>query len=327
MIEAPTHPADPRTEWLTNRRTGLGGSDVAGVLGVSPWQSPWSVWADKVGLLPIDDDTNERQEFGLLAEPMLRDYFHRRTGLHVIGEQTSVHHPEHPWARVTLDGLVVESPHSTPDDTLGVFESKTTSEAPWAEVPLHYQCQAQWAMWITGTDRCWFGVLHIAYGRPTFRVYEFQRDDTDIDTLHDRCRRFWFDHVTSGIPPATDGHDATLDALAQVYATTIDGAVEADDDLAEHIDGFVYCRDEIKAFEEQQKTHRAAIAAALGEHTVVTRGADDKGRPVVLATFFEQSRTTFDTAAFAARYPRHARRFSKTTTFRVLRPKTKKESR
>ena len=37
-----------RAEWLQWRRGGLGGSDIAGVLGLSPWSSPWSVWADKV---------------------------------------------------------------------------------------------------------------------------------------------------------------------------------------------------------------------------------------------------------------------------------------
>lgn len=313
---------DDRASWLTERRTGLGGSDVAGVLGLSPWQSPWSVWADKVGLLPLDTDETDAQEFGLMAEPMLRDYFHRRTGLHVIGAQTSVTHPDHPWARVTLDGYVADSPNSDPAAALGVFESKTTSEAPWTDVPIHYQCQAQWAMWVTGQPVCWFGVLHIAYGRVKFRVYEFHRDDTDIATLEDRCRRFWFDHVTTGIPPATDGHDATLAAIEQVYANPPAGStMEADDTLVEHLDAFVYCRDEIKALTEQQQAHRAALTAALGDHTTLTRGVDAKGRPVVLATWTQQTRTGFDLDAFRARYPRHAHRFQTSTTFRVLRPK------
>lgn len=315
-----------RATWLLERRTGLGGSDVAGVLGVSPWQSPWSVWADKVGLLPIDDEQTEGQEFGLLAEPALRELFHRRTGLHVIGAQTVVTHPDHPWARVTLDGYTAESAHSDPADALGVFESKTTSEAPWDDVPIHYQCQAQWAMWITGTEICWFGVLHFAYGRVAFRVYEFHRDDTDITTLQDRCRRFWFDHVTTGIAPATDGHDATLRALAAVYppGTTIDDAVEADTDLAEHVAGYLYCCDEINAFEEQQQIHRAAVQAAMGERTALTFGTDGRGRPIVLATWKPQNASRIDVKTFRARYPRAAARLTTTTATRVFLPKRPK---
>ena len=40
------------TEWHAWRAEGLGASEVAGVLGISPWATPWSVWARKMGLLP-----------------------------------------------------------------------------------------------------------------------------------------------------------------------------------------------------------------------------------------------------------------------------------
>ena len=47
-----------RAEWLNWRRTGLGGSDIAAVLGLSKWRTPWDVWADKKGLLPEKEETN-----------------------------------------------------------------------------------------------------------------------------------------------------------------------------------------------------------------------------------------------------------------------------
>jgi len=36
----------PREQWLALRKKGIGGSDAAGVMGMSPWSSPLSVWAD-----------------------------------------------------------------------------------------------------------------------------------------------------------------------------------------------------------------------------------------------------------------------------------------
>ena len=36
-----------REEWLKARKLGLGGSDMAAVLGLSPWRSPIDVWLDK----------------------------------------------------------------------------------------------------------------------------------------------------------------------------------------------------------------------------------------------------------------------------------------
>ena len=38
-----------RDEWLERRRKTIGGSDAAGIVGLSKWASPFSVWADKTG--------------------------------------------------------------------------------------------------------------------------------------------------------------------------------------------------------------------------------------------------------------------------------------
>ena len=168
-----------RDDWLEWRRNGIGASEVAGVLGLSPWQSPWSIWAEKTGLIPGAGVT-EAMEFGLMAEVMLKQYFEKRTGLYVAGEQTWCAKPGDEWMRCTVDGFVLDPEVSgRPPDTFdlaastAVYEAKTTSEPPWDEVPTHYACQAQWQMAVTGMPVCWFGVLHIAFGRPTFRVYEF----------------------------------------------------------------------------------------------------------------------------------------------------------
>ena len=38
-----------REECLERRRKTIGGSDAAGIVGLSKWASPFSVWADKTG--------------------------------------------------------------------------------------------------------------------------------------------------------------------------------------------------------------------------------------------------------------------------------------
>ena len=96
-----------RDEWLAWRRGGIGASDIAGILGISPWASPYSVWANKVGLV-ADEESTEQMEMGLDMEPAVERMFHRKTGLWVACQQELVQHPDLPWAR-PLDGRVFET--------------------------------------------------------------------------------------------------------------------------------------------------------------------------------------------------------------------------
>lgn len=288
---------DARVAWLLRRRTGIGGSDVAGILGLSPWESPTSVWADKVGLLPLDTTSTSAQEFGKRAEPMLREWFEDRTGLTVTGEQAEHHDPDRPWMRVTLDGEI--------PSVRAVAEWKATSDPPWTDPPIMYQCQAAWAMAITGARRCCFGVLHIAFGRPEFRTYMYERDDHEIRYVVERCHTFWHDHVLTGTPPDVDGHPATTAALSTIYNDTTETAVEADEPLRDTIGEILTATARIQHLEEQVTELKNRVRAALGTATVLADGTDRKGRPKVLATWRTQSRFApgLDLDRLAATYP------------------------
>ncbi len=213
-------------DWLEWRKGGIGASDIAALLGISPWSSPWSVWADKLGLLPPLPDTG-KMEFGRRAEKIIAPWFTDLTGLHIAGEQMWCTNPERPWMRATPDGMVVAHPDTSYEEALGGFEMKFDSRsARWSEVPAHYQAQAQWQMAVTGWQRVWFAVLH----GWRLEVYELERDQADIDLMIERAEQFWHDHVLAEVEPPTDGHDATAAAIAHVYSTVDDDKTVALDD-------------------------------------------------------------------------------------------------
>jgi predicted phage-related endonuclease len=87
-------PAD-RPVWLDWRRTRVGGSDVSAILGISNYGSPWSVWAEKVGLIG-DEPSDELMEAGRWLEHAIAPWFSDRTGLHVIGTQAVVEAADDP---------------------------------------------------------------------------------------------------------------------------------------------------------------------------------------------------------------------------------------
>ena len=64
-------------QWLEKRKNGVGGSDVAAILGLSSWTSEVELWLDKRGeadeVGEIDKrDNSEVLEWGTILEPVIR---------------------------------------------------------------------------------------------------------------------------------------------------------------------------------------------------------------------------------------------------------------
>lgn len=313
---------DTRANWLTDRRSGIGGSDIAAIVGLSPWQSRYSVWADKVGLLPLDEGSSEAMEFGQRAEPMLAGYFTDRTGLYVAGEQMTCTVPDAPWMRCTLDGFAVESPVSDLEQAVAAVEFKTTSATAdeWAqEVPVHYACQATWTSVVTQLPTVMFGVLHLAFGRPTFRVYTFTPTEDDKTLLVNAASSFWRDHVLTGTPPAADGSDATTEALQAAFRGDpgLD-ALEADSALRIECIRVNSLKARIKDAEGSLSEAQNNIRLALGDHTSLINGRDAKGKPIVLATWKPGERRVFDDASALREHPELVEYITKTPTRTLL---------
>lgn len=310
-----------RTDWLAWRRSGIGASDVAGILGLSPWASPFSVWASKIDD-QADDHDNDAMEFGRRAEVMVGPWFTDRTGLTVAGEQARCTHRDDRWKLCTVDGFVLDGPNSDIASALGVLEIKTTgdSAADWAvEVPVHYRCQATWAMHVTDLPRCWFAVLHLAFGRPRFEFYEFERDAAEEAFVVDACSRFWHDHVATGHPPAVDGHSATTDAI-KAHWPTAEGSMEADALTRRMCDRIRAHKATAKLIEANIAEAENELRAALGEREALVDGTGK-----VLASWKPQSTARLDGKALKAARPDIAAEYTTTTTTRVLRVKNLEE--
>src|SRR6185312_7373300 len=134
----------PDNDWHEWRSRGIGASDIAGVLGISPWQSPYSVWTSKALGVSSESSNAEAMRWGTLLEGAILAEASRRLSITIHGEQTRCEHKRYPWARATVDGFFADE-----DGDNGVIEIKTTSEPRWHEVPQHYQAQVQWQLEVT----------------------------------------------------------------------------------------------------------------------------------------------------------------------------------
>ncbi len=62
------------------RKTGLGGSDMASVLGLSPYKTRYELYLEKIGAIKPDDlQDNDLVQFGNIIEHTIADFYQHKT--------------------------------------------------------------------------------------------------------------------------------------------------------------------------------------------------------------------------------------------------------
>jgi len=251
----------PEADWLAARRHGIGASEIAAVMGISPYDSPFSLWWRKQ--MGWETDANPEMSTGTWLEPTIADWYEenadpngnlaiRRAGLYA--------NPDRPWQTATPDRLIYlacpacdggPQQHDTgtccPVQCRECLDSGIGSkllallECKWVayswdgwgeegtdEVPVHYRAQALWQLDVMGVDE----VTICALGPGGFRVYRIRRDETDLCGMRERGRRF-MDSLAAGKAPDVDEHSATLPILRRLHADIEDREQEIPARIAE----------------------------------------------------------------------------------------------
>lgn len=197
----PRYP-DNSDAWLEQRRHGIGASDVAAVLGISPWDSPLSIWEQKLGKAKEIDA--ESAFFGHAHEATIEAWLREHGNSHnpvegidwrQIESGLDVKSVEYPWLTAKPDRTVVDA-----DGVLIPVEFKTHRMRGWPDgVPLQYQAQSQQQQLILDAP---YGVIVVLHVGVIVEVYRLDRDD---DFLHGylipETDRFWHENVEKRIQP------------------------------------------------------------------------------------------------------------------------------
>jgi putative phage-type endonuclease len=216
MIDHATAPPLPHDEkdaaWHAERRTGLGGSDVAALLGLDPYKSAFAVFLEKTGQAPpVDLSENEHVEWGNILEEPVGRKFARKTGLKIARVNKVIRHPYFPWAIAHIDYRIVGVKEGLEVKTAGYWAARSDD---WGEsgtdvIPANYMCQVQWYMGVTNWKRWHVAAL---IGGSQFRDYVIERDDDFIAELFARGADMLADvgggaREVSDVDPQTDRGD------------------------------------------------------------------------------------------------------------------------
>lgn len=190
---------DDEGGWLDLRREGVGGSDVAPIMGLSPWTSPLEVWMDKTGLREHEDISGrESVAMGTELEATVLDMYRRRhPDRRATRSNAVLRSLARPWAQASLDGVVRD-----PDMGWGVLEIKTGSrESEWADgVPIHYLCQVTHYMSVTGYGFADVAALIGDHGLH-YHEYRVVLDADDAEAVSAAVDGFWNDFVVPKVMP------------------------------------------------------------------------------------------------------------------------------
>lgn len=314
LLPPGTGPQDER--WHQARRQGVTASEIAVVMGISPYESPFSLYWQKVNDWRWDG--NEYTSAGQHLEDAIADWWMAERGkaLGLTDGMAGLYaNADRPWQIATPDRMLY-TPCSAcagrggagfdpcsdcmmagylPDDLAALLECKWVAyswdgwgEPDTDEVPVHYRAQALWQLDVLGVDEVHFAAL----GPGGFRSYLVRRDEDDLVLMHKAAAEFMA-RLEAGDPPPLDSHTATLGALKKLYPAVGTGEVEVSPELATK---YRVARAAKKVAEERIAECEAEIRYLLEEDCgrAVCNGKLVASRSVYERAAYEVKATTID---------------------------------
>lgn len=208
-------------EWEAARDGAITGSRIAAVCGLSPWESPFSLWHRMMGVAP-PQPVSDLMHWGTKLEPViLSEYTDRRVhvGHELVVKPGIYRHPERPWQMVTTDALdgdrVVEVKYAPQSDGWG--------DEGTDEIPVYYRAQVQWQMDVFGFHEATVAVFFGGSGQ--YREYTVAYDPADVAVLRAKAVEF-LATIDTGRRPPIDGHDATYQVVREMHPDIEDRGVD-----------------------------------------------------------------------------------------------------
>ncbi len=282
-----------RTQWLQARQSGIGGTDVAAILGISKWRTPLDVYLSKVGEA-VESEDNESMDWGRRLEPVIRQAYCDKVGTQVVVPSELMRSQEHPFMIANVDGLTSDR----------VLEIKTArSGADWGEpgtdeIPDYYLTQVQHYMTVTGKTLCDVAVL---IGASDFRIYTVKNDPELASLIVNAEAEFW-----KLVEAHQQPEPRSLEECKAAFPISRPNAIEADGDIAKALKTLAQIETELATLKETESSIKAKVQAYMKDNDTLTVGG-------VTAVTWKSAkpRQTFDTKAFQTAHPDLYKQFIK----------------
>lgn len=316
-----------RERWLAARQEGIGGSEVGALVGISEYETPWSVYnTKKRGGKDLSDVA--AVEWGHRLENVVAEKVAEEIGMVSRfggGLWASV---EKPFLRVTPDRFATK-PRAWRAQAL--IECKTAGDDEHWEsgtihpkgygtgsAPLSYQAQCQWQMGILGLPVAYLGCLVLGRERQFFTV-EIHFDKDWFGELAAEAERFWFENVLKDEPPMHDlRHPKTEELLKFLQPKVVKPSVDLPADTEEWLADYLEAKAELEKAQanmDQVKNYFRMMTGEAGAGYLPWPGKKDG---LKITSYPEVSSTRVNIEKLKTEFPEVAEACTERSSYRRL---------
>lgn len=236
-------------EWHAERKGAIGGSDIAAIMGKSPWKSYYTLWAEKSGLIDDNIEPTMAMKLGTAFEPVIRQLWAEDNAQWLKVSETGT------WAsnifptwKANPDGIIRWN-----DGELGILEIKHTSQW-WDRLPDAYELQVQWYLHLLGLQR---GIV-VAVAGGYWREFEVEYDLELMQAVQLSVAEF--EHlVANGIEPGFDGSTSTYETIRALSP----GIKDEDYELGNLYSELILAKETADEAEEQLQELKSIVLAKM----------------------------------------------------------------
>lgn len=286
---------------ILQRKSGIGGSDVAAILGLSPWKTAVDVYLDKVEQNNNEAGTQDIHTpifWGNKHEESILEAYEIETG-NKISFLDTVFDKNVPFLFANVDAVAR-------DEKVIVEAKSTTAQNEWGEegtsqIPKHYLCQVAHYASILNADYVDIPVLFFG---STFHIYRYERNLQLEKMIRDRLIQFWEHNVMQHIAPEI----SNINDAKRIYRASNGNPVTADKEALEAANRLKEIKEQEALLKKEKEANQLKIQKYLGEYDSLL---DFEGNKV--CTWRDYDANRFDSTRFKHEHPKMYEKYVKTT--------------
>lgn len=251
-----------RETFLLERKQGIGGSDVAGIMSLSPgWSSPLDVYNDKLNPIVVEEELSTDLKRGIRVEKYILQEYSENTNEVVETNLPPLVDKEYPFMRGNADARIVGK---------NVLVEAKSTKAPismWnAGIPEYYRTQVAYYAMLADAERVDIPVLFNGW---TYACFTYWRDYEFEARIKEAVINFWQNHIVKGIAPAP----TTAEELQRAYPNIHEEkTIKADENIRQVVSQLQEASTRRKELEKLEQRLKTDIQVYMGDAGLLDAG-------------------------------------------------------